>query len=121
MEQNGPPRALVVSNDHRFLSLIRNVLAEIGLEMCTVEGWDAVIEHAERAQPEIIFLDLNATHGSACAQALRELRAYAGTCKVPSWFARRPPGSSTSMPSIFGSPARGCGRRHLTRPNCCSP
>jgi DNA-binding response OmpR family regulator len=83
MEQDGPPRALVVSNDHRFLSLIRNVLAEIGLEMCTVEGWDAVIEHAERAQPEIILLDLNVTHGSACAQALRELRAHAGTGKVP--------------------------------------
>lgn len=83
MEQDGPPRALVVSNDHRFLSLIRTVLAETGLETCTAERWEAVIEHAKRAQPQIILLDLNVTHGSSCVEALRELRANAGTGKVP--------------------------------------
>ncbi len=83
MEQDGPPRALVVSNDRRFLSLIRSLLAETGLETCTVAGWDAVIEHAEHARPQIILLDLNVTHSLGCVQALRELRAHAAIAKVP--------------------------------------
>jgi len=83
MEQDPPPRALVASNDHRFLALLRSILSETGLEPSTLDAWDSVVEQAERARPQLILLDLNVTHAASCAETLRQLHTNPVLAEIP--------------------------------------
>jgi DNA-binding response OmpR family regulator len=83
MEQDRPPRVLAVSNDHRFLSLLRSILAETGLEPCTLDTWGSVVQQAEHVRPHLILLDLNVTHATPCAKTLRQVRAHPVVAEIP--------------------------------------
>jgi DNA-binding NtrC family response regulator len=83
MEQDRPLRVLAVSNDHRFLALLRSILAESGLEPSTLDVWGSVAHEAELARPQLMLLDLNATHAASCAETLRHLRAHPVLAEIP--------------------------------------
>lgn len=78
-----PPRVLVLSDDQRFVRLTRELLGEVGAEICTQPEGCGPVAFAARLRPDLVILDIGVEHPRLGWAILEGLREHPATLGMP--------------------------------------